>query len=151
MENRFETFTKDIARLYRSIQRIKSAEMVGMGLKGTHVFCLFYLYGHDNGLTPAELAAECGEDKAAVSRTLAALKKHGLIAMQSTENKTYRTPILLTEKGNAVALEIRKKVENAVAAGGSYMTDDERDAFYRNLSRIAVNLEQYCTHLEEEL
>ncbi|MDE7394556.1 MAG: MarR family transcriptional regulator [Clostridiales bacterium] len=148
MENVFTTFTRDIARLYRAVQKIKSAEMESMGLKGTHVMCLFHLYRHSDGLTPAQLASECNEDKAAVSRNVADLKQHGLAQVQSQESKTYRAHITLTEKGLTVAREIEKKVESAVTAGGSFMTDKERDAFYQTLSRIADNLENYIIQLE---
>ena len=149
MENRFQAFTRNVARLYRAVQKIKNTEMEQFGLKGTHVMCLFHLSLNNEGLTPAQLATECNEDKAAISRTIADLKQNGLVIVQSEESKTYRSPITLTEQGCAVAKEINKMVENAVTAGGSFMSDAERDAFYRNLSRIADNLEQYIARLEK--
>lgn len=149
MEKRFTTFTRDIARLYRAVQKIKSAEMVRLGLKGTHVMCLFHLSQHDEGLTHVQLSAACGEDKAAVSRTVAELKQHGLAEAQNEESKTYRARITLTEKGWQVAKELEKMVENAVTAGGSFMNDEERGSFYGTLSHIADNLEQYIARLEE--
>ena len=43
MEERFETFTVLIARISRSIKRIKAGEMAEFALKGPHVSCLYYL------------------------------------------------------------------------------------------------------------
>ena len=43
MEERFETFTVLIARISRSIKRIKADEMADFELKGPHVSCLYYL------------------------------------------------------------------------------------------------------------
>ena len=56
MTERFETFVLSINQIYRCIQKIKSREMVELGLKGTHVMCLFQLGQHPEGLTAAELA-----------------------------------------------------------------------------------------------
>ena len=67
MEEQYETFTVLIARINRSIKRIKSAEMAEFQLKGPYVSCLYYLSLTD-GLTAAALCERCDEDKAAISR-----------------------------------------------------------------------------------
>ena len=69
MEERFEAFTVLIARLSRSIRRIKAEEMAGFGLKVSHVSCLYYLHCA-GALTASELCERCEEDKAAVSRAV---------------------------------------------------------------------------------
>ena len=48
-------------------------EMTELGLKGTHVMCLFFLHHTPEGLTAAQLCQLCAEDKAAISRTIATL------------------------------------------------------------------------------
>ena len=58
METGFRAFTVLIAKLSRSIRRIKSEEMAEFQLKGPHVSCLYYLYRTD-GLTAAELSEQC--------------------------------------------------------------------------------------------
>lgn len=74
MEEHYETFTVLIARINRSIKRIKSAEMAEFQLKGPYVSCLYYLSLTD-GLTAAALCERCDEDKAAISRSLDDLEK----------------------------------------------------------------------------
>lgn len=147
MENRFEKFTRDIARIYRSIQRIKSAEMTEFHLRGQHVMCIFYLARTPEGLSATRLAQECGEDKAAISRTLTDLKNSALVEECRGDGKKYRNPFRLTEKGQAVARAIEEKAANAVEAGGSFMTEDERTVFYSVLAGIADSLEKYLKEL----
>ena len=62
MEERFETFTVLIARISRSIKRIKADEMADFELKGPHVSCLYYLSQRD-GMTAAELCERCDETR----------------------------------------------------------------------------------------
>ena len=76
LEERFETFTVLIAKISRSIRRIKAEEMAEYDLKATHVKCLHYLYTVGE-LTAAELCERCEEDKAAISRSLEYLEAKG--------------------------------------------------------------------------
>lgn len=54
MIQRFADFLTGITVCYKYIQRIKSAEMTELGLKGTHVACMFYLNHNPGGLTEEE-------------------------------------------------------------------------------------------------
>ena len=54
MVRRFETFIIYINQIYRCVQKIKSREMMELGLKGTDVMCLFNLMRSDDGLTSAQ-------------------------------------------------------------------------------------------------
>lgn len=63
MFDRFETFATTIATINRYVQKIKSMEMKTLGLKGTHVMCLYSLGKHPEGLTATQLCRLCGEDK----------------------------------------------------------------------------------------
>lgn len=138
MIHRFHTFVSNITLCYKSIQRIKSAEMTEFGLKGTHAMCLFYLHHEPNGLTAAQLCSRCEEDKAAISRTLAELIELGYI--QPAEKKKYRAPMQLTEAGTQVAEKVDLLIAQWVTAGGDGLTEDERAVFYRALNIISENL-----------
>ena len=80
MFDRFETFATTIATINRYVQKIKSMEMKTLGLKGTHVMCLYSLGKHPEGLTATQLCRLCGEDKAAISRTITELTEKDLCA-----------------------------------------------------------------------
>lgn len=73
MTDRFETFTTDIASIYKSIQKIKKYEMNKIGLKGTHVTCMNLLNNTPEGLTASEICLLAKEDKAGISRALSEL------------------------------------------------------------------------------
>ena len=145
MTDRFEMFVTNVNSIYRSIQRIKSREMTELGLKGTHVMCLFNLRKSSDGLTSSELSALCDEDKAAVSRAVARLEEKGLVGLEYSEGKRrYRAKIRLTEEGTKVADSMVRLIENAVLRGGEGLTDDERKVFYRALGLISSNLRGFC-------
>lgn len=138
MIQRFEAFLTGITLCYKYIQRIKSAEMTELGLKGTHVACLFYLHHHTDGLTAAQLCSLCCEDKATISRVVADLRSRGYI--QQAAGKNYRAPLHLTEDGMAVARQMDPLIESWVSIGGEGMTEQQREDFYGSLALISQNL-----------
>lgn len=142
MLDRFSDFVTGITECHRYIQRIKSLEMTELGLKGTHVMCLFYLSRSPGGLTAAQLCVLCAEDKAAVSRTVSQLMQMGYVQASLPGGKNYRAPLALTPEGQQAAQRIYSLVEQWVTLGGDGLTDGEREAFYATLGRIAANLKQ---------
>ena len=118
MQQRFETFTVLIAKISRSIRRIKAEEMSEFHLKGPHVSCLYYLT-QLGPLTAGQLCDRCEEDKAAVSRSLEYLEQNGYV---TRPDKRYRSPLTLTEKGQetgrAIAGKIDRLVEELKRQGG---------------------------------
>ena len=143
MFNRFEAFIITMNRINRSIQLIKNREMEKYGLKGTQVMCLYQLKQYPQGLTATELASLCGEDKAAVSRSLAKLESKGMISFTDDEEgkKRYRTVITLTEQGSKVCDQISQKIDEVLQVNSENISDEEREIFYRVFSDIASNLQ----------
>ena len=144
MTSRFETFVLHISQIYRCIQKIKSQEMTELGLKGTHVMCLFNLRKHPEGLTAAQLSSLCLEDKAAISRSLSRLEAENLLTLEEGSKRRYRSKIHLTEAGKATADRMIALIERAVEQGGEGLTDKERDTFYKALAVISQNLKSIC-------
>ena len=150
MIQRFETFVTNITSIYRSIQKLKSQEMASLGLKGTHVMCLFQLRQHPEGLTSTQLAQLCEEDKAAISRALTELRERGLTAVEETPGqRRYRAPVTLTDAGREVTHQMDRKILGAVRQGAQGYTAEERDTFYRVLLQIAENLQGAAASGEE--
>lgn len=151
MENRFETFTSLILQINRSIQRIKSIEMTAFGLKGIHAMCLFYLSRNASGLTQAELARLCLEDKASVSRALAELKRRELVTdTQPTQEKKYNAKLSLTGSGKKIAQQVLDKALKALDIGAEGISVSDREALYKYLERINDNLETYVREVRTE-
>ncbi|MDO5547367.1 MAG: MarR family transcriptional regulator [Eubacteriales bacterium] len=153
MTQRFETFVTSITQIYRCIQKIKTHEMLPLGLKSTHVMCLFYLQQHPDGLTSAQLAALCEEDKGAISRALSTLESKGLAAFgdQPGQRKRYRTRITLTAAGQEAAQRMDASIQAAVEKGGQGLSDEGRAAFYNALQTISQNLQAVCSEQGETI
>lgn len=143
MLNRFGAFVTGITACYKYIQRIKSMEMTELGLKGTHVMCIFYLHHHPEGLTAAELCQFCGEDKAAISRTLAELENKGCLYTETADGKKYRARLFLTPAGTEQAQRIDSLIAEWVSVGGDGLSEQDRADFYRILGLIAENLKEH--------
>ena len=139
MKERFSTFTVLIAKINRSIRKIKSEEMAEYNLKSPHVSCLYYLF--KNGpLTARELSDVCDEDKGALSRSLDYLESEGYISCESGSKKRYKTPLALTDTGREVAGRLVKKIDNVLDFVGRDMSDEERNGFYAALELICSDL-----------
>lgn len=154
MTDRFENLTNGVGRIYKSIRRIKKIRMNSMGLKGTHVMCMYYLSVYEGGLTAADLCGKCHEDKAGISRILSDLERLGFLVYDDLapepRRRKYRTRAVLTKKGRETAQMVTSLIRIATLEGGNGITDEEREIFYRVLFRIAENLETACTKLEQE-
>lgn len=141
MEERFETFTVLIAKISRNIRKIKNHEMEEYGLRSAHVSIIYFLYSAGS-LTATDLCERCEEDKATISRALEYLEDNEYIMCESNKVKRYKSPLMLTEKGNTVGKKIAAKIDyvlNEVCVG---LTEEERISFYRSLNIINVSLEQ---------
>ena len=146
MQERFEMFTVLINRISRDIRKIKNREMTAYHLRSTHISCLYYIYSLD-GVTAAELCEHCEEDKATVSRALCYLEDNGFIYRNTDCFKRYKSPLYLTDKGQAAGKRIAEKISDVLDIIGRTLTKDERAAFYRNLSaisRILDDIAQNC-------
>ena len=125
MDKIFENFAVTVLKLNKLVNKIKTYEMKEYGLKAMHVMCIYYLGEHPEGLKAADLVKLTLEDKAAISRGLALLRK-----------------------GRRLAEGIAEKSERAVNAGSVLETDGERERFYKILNGIADNLTQYYEKLK---
>ena len=140
MQERFETFTVLINRISRNIKKIKNQEMAEYNLRSAHVSCLYYLYMH-KGATATDLCERCEEDKATISRALDYLETNGFLTCESKCTKRYKSPLILTDKGNAVGKKIADKISGVLNVISGGLTEEERVAFYRSLSIISESLE----------
>ena len=140
---RFETFTVLIMKINRSIHKIKSAEMAEFNLKGPHVSCLYYL-GKSETMTAKELCDVCGEDKAAVSRSIEYLETEGYVSCVSDAKKRYKAALTLTEKGKAAAARIAEKIDAVLAKSSDGMDVETLRTVYDGLATIERNLIEIC-------
>lgn len=151
MINRFEKLTSGVSVIYKGIQKIKKHKMSSLGLKGTHVMCLYHLSTHEDGLTATDLCHLCGEDKAGISRILADLEKDGFLFYDSPgTGKKYRAKAYLTVEGRRQAEKLNDIILNAVSQIGTGISDEEREIFYKVLLKISDNVRNICLDLDSQ-
>ena len=150
MQERFETFTVLINRISRNIRKIKNQEMAEYNLRSAHVSCLYYLYVH-NGATATDLCERCEEDKATISRALDYLETNGFLTCESKSAKRYKSPLILTDKGNEAGKKIADKISGVLDAVSDCLTEEERIAFYHSLTIISESLELLTKNKEIHL
>lgn len=141
MEDRFKAFTLLINSISRNIYNIKNEEMTNLGLKSTHLSCLYYLYKYKK-LTPVELCEVCQENKAGVSRAIKDLQQMQFVEEMLTPNSKYRVPLALTEKGVAITQKIDARVAYFLEQASSGLTDAQRKTMYESLELIDNNLKE---------
>ena len=144
MENRYELFTSSISCMYHDIQKIERMEMARYGLKGPHAQCLLAMGRHPEGITAARLCETCEKDKAAISRILSELEQAGMVLRKTREGIRYRAMLILTEQGKAAAQAVVEKARVIVEQAGKGFDEQEREIFYRVLSKISGNLHMIC-------
>lgn len=142
--NRYDQFTNLILNISRNIQKIKNYEMASFGLKGNQVQCLFHLYNQIEGVSVSELAVLCNEDKAASSRTIKTLEEKGYVFVDKSENKKYKNPVKLTEKGKKTAELVCQKIDSLCLEGGQGLYEKNRMVFYEALDLVNKNLNEIC-------
>ena len=128
---RFSLFNYKISFIYKCIKALEADAAVRLGVKGVHLFWIYSLVDHPEGLSASEIAKKNGINRSLVSREIQKL---------SRENMVYFARILLTEKGRAAANEIYRIGMRVQEATGKGLDEAELSGFYESLDRIADNL-----------
>ena len=140
---RFEKFTLLIDGIHKNIQKLRIDFSPTVGIKSVHVFWIYTLRDHPDGMTAAELAAESRISRSLISREIEDLRADGYIEVQENargKRASYNSMIRLTEKGRALAqsitlegLSVQKRVNEGIS-------EDELRAFYSTLEKLQKNL-----------
>lgn len=143
MTSRFEQFTMVISGINRYIQKLERNEMIKRGYKGAFAQYLAVLKRFEEGLTSTELCEVCDKDKAAVSRIIAEMEEKGLVSREHKNIRTYRSKIVLTEKGRNTADYVAERAKAAISAvSDGVMDENQREVFYSTLDVLYKNLQK---------
>ena len=148
---RFGKFTLLIDGIYKSIHKIKLDTAPYLGIKSVHVFWVYSLRKHPEGLTSTELAALSEIDRSLVSREVAKLCADGYITYVggSDKRRNYNSHLVLTEKGLELAEYIRKealKIQNQADEG---ISAEELAVFYSVMEKLNANFAKVIKEREE--
>ena len=144
MINRFEQFVSYISAIHRDIKRIEREEMEKLGLKGAYAQYLVAMQRYPEGITAADLCEVCDKDKAAVSRAVTEMEKHGLLSKLGNRENQYRAMLHLTEKGKHAAEFVCRKAISAVQIAAEEIDDETRKSLYRALRSVARQMQYIC-------
>ena len=138
-EIRFEKFTLLIDGIHKKVCRIKNEKVPELGIKSVHMFWIYKLMEHPDGLTAAELASESMIDRSLVSREIATLKKNGYI--YSADSKKYNMRLRLTDAGVELARRISREAARVQAVVDKGITEEELRSFYKTLEKLSSNFD----------
>ena len=138
---RFEKFTLLIDGIHKSINKIKFDTAPYLGVKSVHVFWIYELALHPEGMTAAEIAAASMVDRSLVSREIAALKKGGYVESDGDGKKRgYNARITLTEKGRELDREHISRIKKLDAIAMEGLNESEKAILMEILPKIRNNL-----------
>ena len=141
MTDRFERFSFITAEIHRLIYKLSSDVMAEFGLKGAHAIYLLTLQRYPKGVTSSRLSELCFRNRSDTSRAMNIFLDAGLI-IKKGENKSYRAPLVLTEKGLRYATLLREKSEIALSRIGDCIPEEKRANLYESLEIISKNLKE---------
>ena len=137
---RFEQFSSLISGIYRDIQKLKTKWTEPLGMKSVHIFWVYLLKNHPEGLTAAELSRHSQSNRSLVSREIRELIDLGYVAhVDSSHKSSYGSKLVLTESGMKVAQTISEPsldIQNKVNTG---ISEDDLIVLYRTLSILMDN------------
>ena len=142
---RFYQFVHLIDGIHKSVNKIKLSIAPTLGVKSVHVFWLYELLSHPEGLTAATLASKSKIDRSLISREVEELRAGGYIEVAiggGEKRKNYNSRIRLTEKGKELAMTITEYAMAAQLAADSGVSEQELQSFYNTLQKLSDNLLQ---------
>ena len=144
MQNeRFEQFSNLISGIYRDIQKLKNKWTEPLGMKSVHIFWVYVLRNHPEGLSAAELSRHSQSNRSLVSREIQELINLGYVNYAKPgASKRYAQKLVLTEDGKAVAQRISEasvEIQNEVNQG---ISQEDLAVLYRTLGVLLENFDR---------
>lgn len=137
---RFAKLALLIDGIHKSIHKMKVEAAPHLGIKAVHIFWIYELMNHTEGLTGAELAAKTMIDRSLISREIEVLKRNGFVRSEDGSGKrNYNARIFLTDEGLALAERILEKVKRVQHEVDRGITDGELESFYSTLTKLSDN------------
>ena len=150
-EERFEQFSSLISGIYRDIQKLKTKWTEPLGMKAVHIFWVYLLKNHPDGLTASELSRHSQSNRSLVSREIQELIDLGYVMPeQSSRQRRYGQKLLLTNSGRKVAERISEaslEIQNQVNAG---IPEEDLIVLYRTLGILMENFHHLTEQTLEE-
>ena len=148
---RFEQFSSLISGIYRDIQKLKAKWTEPLGLKAVHIFWVYLLKNHPEGLTASELSRHSQSNRSLVSREIQELIDMGYVqAGKPSGQRRYGQKLTLTPSGSEIAETISHasvEIQNKVNAG---IPEEDLIVLYRTLGILMENFHHLTEQSSEE-
>lgn len=148
---RFEQFSSLISGIYRDIQKLKVKWTEPIGLKAVHIFWVYLLKNHPEGLTASELSRHSQSNRSLVSREIQELIDLGYVTPdRNNGQRRYGQKLTLTQSGLEVAHKISKAsldIQNKVNAG---IPEADLLVLYRTLGILMENFHRLTEQTLED-
>lgn len=149
---RFEIFNSLISGIYRDIQKLKTKWTEPLGMKSVHIFWVYLLKNHPEGLSATELSQYSQTNRSLVSREIQELIDLGYVYIeQKSRNRRYGQKLRLTTSGEEASKRIADAtldIQNQVNAG---IPEADLQVLYRTLGILMENFHKLAEQpLEDE-
>ena len=148
---RFEQFSSLISGIYRDIQKLKAKWTEPLGMKSVHIFWVYLLKNHPEGLTASELSRHSQSNRSLVSREIQELIDLGYVHTgKGNQNRRYGQKLRLTTSGQEVAQRISEAsldIQGQVNAG---IPEEDLIILYRTLGILMENFHRLTEQTSEE-
>ena len=137
-QERFEQFWSLISGIHRNIEKLKTKWTQPLGMKSVHIFWVYLLKDHPEGLTAAELSRLSQTNRSLVSREIQNLIDLGYV-FTDPNSRNYGQKLKLTQSGLEAAKTISQEslnIQNQVNAG---IPEEDLMILYRTLETLMEN------------
>ena len=142
-QERFEEFSSLISCVHGNIQKLKARYTTQLGLKSVHVFWLYLLRIHPEGMSASELASAVQSNRSLISREIDTLFDKGIIYTQGNGDKRrYGWKLMLTSKGEQLADVISAVITDTQNTVSQDISEEDLITFYRTLKTLANRFDQ---------
>ena len=143
VEERFEILAHMVWGIHGNVQRLKLQIAQELDIKSVHVFLIYLLRNHPQGLTATELCEMSRSTEGLISRETAELLKKGLIAVDKpSQNRRYRCKYLLTESGKTAANRISEFAMQVQSVVSAQIPREDLRVFYRTFGTLLENFDR---------
>ena len=152
IKERFYLFVLRINSISKYINKLKFDFAPQLGVKNVHIFWLYELYVHPEGLTASELATRAMISRSLISREIENLLENGYIQMQKNskgKRMNYNALITLTEKGVELAKNVSKKGMEVQSRVNQGISEEDLIIFYSTLEKLQNNLKTLSEEWEQ--
>ena len=137
---RFEQFNSLISGIYRDIQKLKAKWTAPLGMKSVHIFWVYLLKNHREGLSATELSQHSQSNRSLVSREIQELIDLGYVYVDTNAKKNrYGQKFHLTETGREVADQIAAATRDIQSCVNAGIPEQDLITLYRTLGILMEN------------